>query len=37
MEATNKEVIFTRPHKTLYATEDKIINVFDKRYNKDDD
>ncbi len=23
MEATNKEVIFTRPHKTIYATEDK--------------
>ncbi len=34
MEATNKEVIFTRPHKTIYATEDKIIKVFDNRYTK---
>lgn len=36
MEATNKEVIFTRPHKTIYATEDKIIKVFDNRYTKAD-
>lgn len=36
MEAKNKEVIFTRPHKTLYATEDKIIKVFDNRYTKAD-
>ena len=35
MEAT-KEVIFTRPHKTVYATEDKIIKVFDNRYTKAD-
>ena len=36
MEATNKEVIFTRPNKTIYATEDKIIKVFDNRYTKAD-
>ncbi len=29
----NKKVIFTRPHKTVYATEDKIIKVFDSRYS----
>lgn len=34
METTNKEVIFTRPHKTVYAAEDKIIKVFDNRYTK---
>ena len=27
MEATNKEVIFTRPHKTIYSAGDKIIKV----------
>ncbi len=32
----NKKVIFTRPHKTVYATEDKIIKVFDNRYTKAD-
>ena len=36
METKNKEVIFTRPHKTIYATEDKIIKVFDERYSKAD-
>ena len=36
MEATNKEVIFTRPHKTIYAAGDKIIKVFDERYTKAD-
>lgn len=30
----NKTVIFTRPHKTVYATEDTIIKVFDNRYTK---
>ena len=30
----DKKVIFTRPHKTIYATEDKIIKVFDNRYTK---
>lgn len=34
METTNKEVIFTRPHKTVYAAGDKIIKVFDNRYTK---
>lgn len=32
----NKTVIFTRPHKTIYATEDTIIKVFDNRYTKSD-
>ncbi len=32
----NKKVIFTRPHKTIYATEDTIIKVFDNRYSKSD-
>ena len=36
MEATNKEVIFTRPHKTIYAAGDKVIKVFDERYTKAD-
>ena len=36
MEAKNKEVIFTRPHKTIYAAGDKIIKVFDNRYTKAD-
>lgn len=36
MEATNKEVIFTRPHKTIYAAGDKIIKIFDERYTKAD-
>lgn len=36
MEATNKEVIFTRPHKTIYAARDRIIKVFDERYTKAD-
>ena len=36
MEATNKEVIFTRPHKTIYAAGDRIIKVFDERYTKAD-
>lgn len=36
MEAKNKEVIFTRPHKTIYADGDKIIKVFDDRYTKAD-
>lgn len=34
METKNKEVIFTRPHKTIYAAGDKIIKVFDERYSK---
>ena len=34
METKNKEVIFTRPHKTIYAAGDKIIKVFDNRYTK---
>ena len=36
METKNKEVIFTRPHKTIYAAGDKIIKVFDERYSKAD-
>ena len=36
MEATNKEVIFTRPHKTIYAAGRRIIKVFDERYTKAD-
>lgn len=31
MEA-NKTVIFTRPHKTIYATDSRIIKVFDNQY-----
>lgn len=34
METKNKEVIFTRPHKTIYAAGDRIIKVFDERYSK---
>ncbi len=29
-------LIFTRPHKNIYATEDKIIKVFDSNYKKSD-
>lgn len=36
METKNKEVIFTRPHKTIYAAGDKIIKVFDECYSKAD-
>lgn len=36
MESENKKVIFTRPHKTIYATGDKIIKVFDSHYSKAD-
>ena len=32
----NKKVIFTRPHKTIYATENQIIKVFDERYTAAD-
>ncbi len=35
MEA-NKTVIFTRPHKTIYATDSRIIKVFDSQYKKSD-
>ena len=35
MEA-NKTVIFTRPHKTIYAAENQIIKVFDRQYKKSD-
>ena len=31
-----KTLIFTRPHKKIYATEDKIIKVFDSNYKKSD-
>ncbi len=31
-----KQVIFTRPHKTIYAAGDKIIKVFDRRYTAAD-
>ena len=31
-----KTLIFTRPHKKIYATEDKIIKVFDNNYKKSD-
>lgn len=33
---SKKEVIFTRPHKTIYAEGDKIIKVFDSNYTKAD-
>lgn len=36
METKNKEVIFTRPHKTIYADGDQIIKVFDDKYTKAD-
>lgn len=37
MKLNEKDIIFTRPHKTVYATKDKIIKVFDKkRYSKAD-
>ena len=35
MEA-NKTVIFSRPHKTIYATDSRIIKVFDSQYKKSD-
>ena len=31
-----KTLIFTSPHKKIYATEDKIIKVFDNNYKKSD-
>lgn len=36
METENKKVIFTRPHKTIYAAGDQIIKVFDEHYTKAD-
>ena len=36
MKDQNKEIIFTRPHKIIYAAGDKIIKVFDNRYTKAD-
>lgn len=30
MKLNEKDIIFTRPHKTVYATKDKIIKVFDR-------
>ena len=37
MKLNEKDIIFTRPYKTIYATKDKIIKVFDKkRYSKAD-
>ena len=37
MKLNEKDIIFTRPYKTLYANKDKVIKVFDKkRYSKAD-
>lgn len=36
METKNKKVIFTRPHKTIYIDDNKIIKVFDDNYTKAD-
>lgn len=33
---SNKTVIFTRPHKIIYATDHQIIKVFDNQYKKSD-
>ena len=37
MKLNEKDIIFTRPYKTLYANKEKVIKVFDKkRYSKAD-
>lgn len=33
---SEKKIIFTRPHKTLYATDTQIMKVFDSQYKKSD-
>lgn len=33
---SEKNIIFTRPHKTLYATDTQVMKVFDSQYKKSD-